>query len=290
MWSQNVELKIQKQFKNDKSSFYVRKDVNAQDDITGNDIFFDSDGNFMIYQRDSKMMFFTDKNLEIERQIRINTDTSLQTIHTIENNILMGNHTEAFFFNKNGTEFFRVNIYSLLNKLKGTTGNWFDDCYYDKQNDLLLIQEGQKLYLIVSPSSNESQNQNNFRNAEETRKLLENGNYAPHLTVDKRGRLVIDGIRYRWGDTRYETKDFVISLISEDFYINVFDRTNSEYLYYTIPENEQVESITYHPNGDWYFLTINWSTNTHTLWRIENTWDVEWREQWYKEHPSAARP
>ena len=25
---------------------------------------------------------------------------------------------------------------------------------------------------------------------------------------------------------------------------------------------------------------MNWTTNTHTLWRIENTWDPEWREQW----------
>ena len=126
----------------------------------------------------------------------------------------------------------------------------------------------------------ENQNQKNFHNAEETIKLIESEKNVHHLTLDKRGRLYIDGIRYRWGDTRYETKKYIISLIPEDNYINVFDRTDSSQLYYTIPENEEVESITYHPNGDWYFLTINWTTNMHTLWRIENTWDSEWRDQW----------
>lgn len=288
-WAQNVELKTVKQFKNDKSSIYIRKEVNPQDDITGNDIFFDADGNFMLYQRDTKLMLFTNQNLEIEKKIQINTDTSLQTIHTTENNILMGNHTEAFYFDKTGSEIFRVNVYLLLNKLKGSLGNWFDDCYYDKQNDILIIKEGQKLYSIISPTLNEVQNQKNFYNAEETKNLIESEKYVPHLTLDKRGRLCIDGIRYRWGDTIYETKNYIISLIHEDKYINVFDRTDSSQLNYSIPENEEVESITYHPNGDWYFLTINWSNNMHTIWRIENTWDSQWREQWYKEHSSANK-
>ena len=137
---------------------------------------------------------------------------------------------------------------------------------------------------IVNPSFDEVQNQKNFRNAEETRELLNNGNYAPHLTLDSNNGLYIDGVRCRWNATAYETKDYIVSLIQEDSYINVFDRTESEYLYYTIPEDEKLESFTYHPNGDWYFLTINWTTDTHTLWRIENTWDSQWREQWNKEH------
>ena len=31
-------------------------------------------------------------------------------------------------------------------------------------------------------------------------------------------------------------------------------------------------------------LRINWQTNKHTLYYIENTWDPQWRKQWYKEH------
>ena len=54
--------------------------------------------------------------------------------------------------------------------------------------------------------------------------------------------------------------------------------------------NEQIESIAIHPSGDIYILRMNWQTNTHNLYYIENTWDPEWREQWYKDHPSAVRP
>ncbi len=285
LWCQNVEFKKIKQFKNDKASVYIREEVNPQDDITGNDIFFDADGNFMIYQRDKKLMLFTNKDLEIETQIKINTDTSLQTFQTIENNIFMGNHTEAFYFNKNGSEFFRVNIYSILNKLNGGDSNWFTDCYYDEEKDILFFTyPHNSVNSIVNPSFDEVQNQKNFRNAEETSKLLKNGNYAPHLTLDSDNDLYIDGVRCRWNATAYETTDYVITLNNKRKTIRVFDRKESEVLNYTIPENETEESITYHPNGDWYFLTINWTTDTHTLWRIENTWDSQWREQWNKEH------
>ena len=285
LWSQNVELKKIKQFKNDKSSVYIRDEVNPQDDITGNDIFFDADGNFMIYQRDKKLMLFTNKNLEIETQLKINTDTSLQTFQTIENNICMGNHTEAFCFNKNGSEFFRVNIYSILNKLNGGDGNWFNDCYYDEETDILFFQDHKnKIHCIVHPSLDENQNQKNFHNAEETRELLKNGNYVSHLTLNSDNDLYIDGVRCRWNATAYETTDYVITLNNKRKTIRVFDRKESKVLNYIIPKNEKVESITYHPNGDWYFLTINWTTNKHTLYCIENTWDPQWREQWYKEH------
>ena len=37
-------------------------------------------------------------------------------------------------------------------------------------------------------------------------------------------------------------------------------------------------------SGDIYILRINWQTNKHTLYYIENTWDPQWHEQWYKEH------
>lgn len=55
-------------------------------------------------------------------------------------------------------------------------------------------------------------------------------------------------------------------------------------------ETEQFESAAVHPSGDIYILRMNWQTNTHNLYYVENTWDLQWREQWYKEHPEAARP
>ena len=55
-------------------------------------------------------------------------------------------------------------------------------------------------------------------------------------------------------------------------------------------ENESLESVAVHPCGDIYILRMNWQTNTHNLYYIENSWDPEWREQWYKKHPDAIRP
>ncbi len=48
-------------------------------------------------------------------------------------------------------------------------------------------------------------------------------------------------------------------------------------------ENEQFESVAVHPSGDIYVLRMNWQTNKHSLYRIENTWDPEWRTQWYNQ-------
>ena len=285
------DVKLQKvnTYKNETEGVLIRLEINAQDDITGNDIFFDEYGNLMLYQRDKKKIFFLDGTFQIGKSIDINTDTSLQIFQTVGNNILIGNHSDAFYINKDGIEFFRVNIYSLLNNFYGTKGNWFKDCYYDEKTNILFFTFSKTKTIphsITSPSLDENQNQKNYRNADETMKKLNAGEYAPHLTLDKNNRLCVDGIRYKWNGEYdyqyYETKNYIISLIAEDNYINVYDRTESEYLYYTLPEKEEVESIAYHPNGDWYFLTINWTTNIHTLWRIENTWDPQWRENWYK--------
>ncbi len=281
LWSQNVELKAVKQFKNDESSIYIRKEVNAQDDITGNDIFFNEFGNLMLYQRDKTKIFFIDENFQIKRIIDIKTNTSLHTFQTIGNKILIGNYSDAFYINNDGDELFRVQIYSLLNRINGSDGNWFNNCYYDEISNIIFFQaKNNELNCIENPSMDEKQNQKNYHNVTETLNLIESGEYAPHLTLDEDNDLYIDGIRYRWGASAYETKKYICTLNQKKKYIRLFDRKDSNLIYYTIPENEEVESITYHPNGDWYFLTINWTTNIHTLWRIENTWDPEWRERW----------
>ena len=283
------DVKLQKvnTYKNETEGVLIRLEINAQDDITGNDIFFDEYGNLMLYQRDKKKIFFLDGTFQIGKSIDINTDTSLQIFQTVGNNILIGNHSDAFYINKDGIEFFRVNIYSLLNNFYGTKGNWFKDCYYDEKTNILFFTFSKTKTIphsITSPSLDENQNQKNYRNADETRKLLESGEYAPHLKVDKDNDLYIEGIRYRWDATAYETKNYICTLNNKYKYVRVYDRKESELLYYTVPEKEEVESIAYHPNGDWYFLTINWTTNIHTLWRIENTWDPQWRKEWYENH------
>ena len=48
--------------------------------------------------------------------------------------------------------------------------------------------------------------------------------------------------------------------------------------------NEEFESVSIHPSGDIYILSMNWSTNKHNLYRIKNTWDPAWRSKWYSDH------
>ena len=270
-------------------TIYNRLYVNAQDDITGNDIFFNEFGNLMLYQRDKTKIFFFDESFQIKKIIDIKTNASLHTFQTIGNKTLIGNYSDAFYINNDGDELFRVQMYSLLNTINGSDGNWFNNCYYDELTNIILFKgKNNELYCIENPSMDEKQNKKNYHNVTETLKLFENGEYAPHLTLDEDHELYIDGIRYRWGTTAYETKKYICTLNQKKKYIRLFDRNDSNLIYYTIPENEEVESITYHPNGDWYFLTINWTTNMHTLWRIENTWDPEWREQWFKTHKAET--
>ena len=40
--------------------------------------------------------------------------------------------------------------------------------------------------------------------------------------------------------------------------------------YFVLAENEEIESSAIHPSGDCFILAINWNTNTHTLYRMEN--------------------
>ena len=286
LWSQNVELQGVKQFPNTKELKIVHDyELDPYNGSNGNRIFCDGKGIVFIYNDNSRILYELDsKNFQITKNYSYNFSDiykapELFGLYAISNNYFFYKWTDAASIainRESGERKYVVNANSLVAS---------QISYYDDETDILFFQDhNNKIHCIVHPSLDENQNQKNFRNAEETRELLNNGNYAPHLTLDSDNDLYIDGVRYRWNATAYETKDYIVSLIQEDSYINVFDRKESEVLNYTIPENEEVESITYHPNGDWYFLTINWTTNRHTLWRIENTWDSQWREQWNKEH------
>ena len=286
LWSQNVELKAVKQFSNTKEITIVHdSQLDPYNGVTGNRMFCDKNGFLFIFNDDKRILYELDsKTFQIAKNFSFNFSDiyyapDLFGLYAVSNNYFFYKWTDAasIAINRNsGERKYVVNANSLVSS---------QISYYDEETDILFFQDHKnKIHCIVHPSLDENENQNNFHNAEETRKLLESGEYAPHLTLDEDHDLYIDGVRYRWGDTRYETKKYIISLIQKKNYINIFDRNDSLQLNYIIPENEEVESITYHPNGDFYFLTINWTTNKHTLWRIENTWDSQWREQWDGEH------
>ena len=273
------------EIRNDNKSFYIRKDVNTYDDNSGNSIFFDKDGNLYGYNIENSRIFRLDASFNVVKDAYLGFGPYVLDFSPYNNGFLTSIFTgAAFYYDYIFNNKFIVHMQKIE---KVDNPNY--KAYYDEETDFLFFMDNEKkLNCIIHPSMEETQNQQNYHNVAETEKLIENGKYAPHLTLDEDHDLYIDGIRYRWGTTAYETKKYICTLNQKKKYIRLFDRKDSNLIYYTIPENEEVESITYHPNGDWYFLTINWTTNMHTLWRIENTWDPEWREQWFKTHKAET--
>ncbi|MCR5284553.1 MAG: SH3 domain-containing protein, partial [Treponema sp.] len=89
----------------------------------------------------------------------------------------------------------------------------------------------------------------------------------------------LNGDVYYWAGT---TINHINYQIYDNKEVNIWNDDELE-ISCTSPD-EEIESIAIHPSGDIYILRMNWKTNTHTLYCIENTWDPEWREQWNNEH------
>ena len=283
-WAQNVELKSVKTFPNDKD-LTIWMD-NGEPDSGGiyNRIYCDSNGILFIYNQTTNTLHELDSNIfQTRKKYTFDfSDLSVPKLcgfYAVSKNYFYYRWTDAASIAINrvtGERKYKVNANSLVSSQLS---------YYDEETDILFFRDhNAKIHCIEHPSLDENQNKKNYRNAEETINLIKSEGFAPHFTLDEDNDLYIDGIRYRWNSTAYETSNYVCTLNQRKKYIRVFDHNESVLLHYSIPEDEEVESITYHPNGDFYFLTINWSTNMHTLWRIENTWDSQWREQWDGEH------
>lgn len=291
LWCENVNILKIAEFPNnpDNNETISMRSYVDDDDISGNIMLISPDGKILIHCRDKDEVFYFDSDNKKLHPLFDTTFLPAATFGTFTQ--ISNNH--YFFFGHRGN-FYLVDKDFNLTASISILYNWdirtyFNAAFYDEDTDtLFFLDEDKGIHSITHPSLDENKNQRNYLESSETMTNLRLGKYAPHLTLDEKKRLCVDGIRLRYlwySDYKvYETKDYIVSLIQEDSYINVFDRTESEYLYYTIPEDEKLESFTYHPNGDWYFLTMNWTTDTHTLWQIENTWDPEWREQWNKEH------
>lgn len=157
------------------------------------------------------------------------------------------------------------------------------EAYYDEQCDVLFFRDSKSnLYSIEHPSMDETENKANFKGPTETIEMLNSGKYAPHLTT-KNNSLWIDGLSYYWPGKKINK---ICYQYVDESSISIFVPDNTVRFDFRSP-NEQIESIEIHPCGDIYVLRMNWNTNTHILYRVENTWDPEWRASWYAKHPDA---
>ena len=98
LWSQNVELKNVKQFKNDNTSFYIRKEVDAYDDNSGNSMFFDKEGNLYGYNIDQSRIFKFDESFNVIKDAYLNFGPYVVDFSPYEKGFLVSFFTGAAFY------------------------------------------------------------------------------------------------------------------------------------------------------------------------------------------------
>ena len=278
LYSDECTLIKVKEIKNDKTSFYLRKEVNAYDDNSGNSMFFDSEGNLYGYNIDQSRIFRFDEFYDVKKDAYLGFGPYVLDFSPYKHGFMISFFTGAvFYYDYNFTNKFQVHMQNI-NKVDNPSYK----SYYDELSDILFFKgKDNKLCCIEHPSLDENQNQKNYRNAEETRKLLESGEYAPHLSCNDKGALILDGWNgYYWYGEKINR---ICYQYVDEKRVSVFVPNNTQRFNFS-SDDEQVESIAFHPSGDIYVLRMNWQTNTHNLYRIENTWDPQWRKEWYENH------
>ena len=299
-FAQGFEMKLIAGFENNNESekLYRRKTEELQpyDDNTGNILCIDENGNLYIQCIDTKEL------LKVENdKIKLVYNTNFlvynieEFITTITDKLFLYSGLWGVFkgFDKNFNQIFDVNIY----KNNGIIIDNIKSYYLEDANVLFFWDNKENIYSVVNPGMDKEENRKNFHNTEETKKIFEsdveiNG---VKIRVSSSNNVFLDGKRTYWDQTRIN--DYMYQKVNMGNYY-IYDRKNAtrkkdekiSYDIYLTSDTEVIESSALHPSGDIYVLRMNWKTNTHNLYYIENTWDVEWRTQWYKEHPDAVRP
>ena len=266
---------------------YLRRyeEVAPADDITKNYLIFNTNGDLCIYQADTSRMIYLNKDFKIYNEVIMNLLIGPYDCMYTNNHLLMSDKSgRIYLFDSELKRKAYFETFGVFNT--DNTGIWLSETYYDESSDILFFRDTkQNLYSIVHPSLNDDENRKNYKNPEKTLELFSSDYDMKHLGLYKGKYLTVDGQVYYWAGT-------TINHINYQIYDNKeVDIWNDDELEIKCASpNEQIESIAIHPSGDIYILRINWQTNTHNLYYIENTWDPEWREQWYDEHPEAIKP
>ena len=294
-FAQDFEMKLIAGFENKKgeNSIVIRKasEVDVSDDVTGNILSIAEDGTIIIHCRDlDKLVKLTgDYKLKDFVNLKgvINSDAKhLEKIYG-EKFIFSGSWADYILIDKDEKEIFGFNPLWDYNIRMDSINSY----YLEKANVLFFWDNNKNIYSVINPGMDKEENRKNFHNTEETKKIFEsdveiNG---VKIRVSSSNNVFLDGKRTYWDQTRIN--DYMYQKVDNgQFFIYNRNNFDEDYDIYLNSKNEVIESSALHPSGDIYVLRMNWQTNTHNLYYIENTWDSEWREQWYKEHPSAVRP
>ena len=283
-------VKIAEYEQNPESGMFIRpyQNIAPQDDYSNDYLFIGENGEFFIYQVDNSFILRINNDYILTKEADLNLwrwtyDTKYyKTVLKINDK-----SGRIYLYNKRYEMFAYVETFDLFNT--DSSSLWLSECYYDEQCDVLFFRDSKSnLYSIEHPSMDEAENKANFKGPTETIEMLNSGKYAPHLTAKNNKSLCIDQSdkSYYWDGKRINGHRY--QLFNENtiyYWPNSTLEGMIEFNLY-VPYGD-VESIAIHPCGDLYMLGINWNTNTHILYRIENTWDPEWRASWYAAHPDA---
>ena len=268
---------------NKENGLFLRKYVEwapYEDDLSAEYLIIDEKGNKYIYQVDFSRMMLLDRNNNIKKVRNLNKGKfSYRITNKHETFYFDGyyGYLEAFDFD--GKLNFKISVSNILGSSQLSDYLF----YYDEETDILFLQDkNDQLYSIINPSLDEEQNKKNFKTPEETLENIKNGTYGSSLNLTEYNELLVNGVRHNFKGERINNHDYRV-VDGTRVFINYPDHVKK------IPcsdtnNTEQIESIAIHPSGDIYVLRMNWTTNTHNLYRIENTWDPQWRKEWYENH------
>lgn len=284
-FAQDFEMKLIAKLQNKKETNFLyilpKEKLDSYEGVTGNNIKIDSKGKLYVYQEDTRIVYNIDtKNDRLinKKDYKLLPTTSLMFV---EDGLLgFQIYGNGFFIIDEQTNNKIVEIENLNTFIKSA--------YYSKKENIFLFTDDESnIHSIIHPSIDSKNNKNNYRTPDQTRKIFsENSEYGKKGFIISDNALYLNGIIYYWYGS--QVNGYMFYNLDSDVYI--FKNNEIFKTFSLFSENELLESIAIHPSGDIYILRMNWQTNTHNLYYIENTWDPEWREQWYKDHPSAVRP
>ena len=257
---------------------YLRKyeEVAPSGDITKNYLIFTNDGNVCIYQADTSRMIYLDEKLKINKELKMNLLIGPYDFMYTDNYLLMSDKSgRIYLFDMELNRKAYFETFDVLDT--NNTSIWLGETYYDETTDIIFFRDSkQNLHSLLHPCLNKEENKKNYKNPEKTIEMLNSNKELKNLGLYKGKYLTVNGDVYYWAGT---TINHINYQIFDNTRVNIWN--NSKLKIDCTSSDEQIESIAIHPSGDIYILRMNWKTNTHNLYYIENTWDPQWREQWY---------
>lgn len=273
--------------KKEENCFFIRKEteLDPMEDSTGTGLKIDDSGYFFVIQSDMNILYKLNmKDYSLTKMHdTLFLEWACEGINTISDNYIFCSGLKGRFqiLDRDYNIKSKIRLFDL--GIDINTKN----AYYNEENDVILFTDrNSNIHSIINPGLDDEQNKKNYRDPEQTKKLFsKNSEYGKKGLVIDDCKLYINNKIYFWGNANINNYQYLIG--SMNIYVTNY-YTDEEVLKYKIKTNdEQFESAAVHPSGDIYILRMNWNTNTHNLYRIENTWDPQWRAQWYKDHPDA---